>query len=103
GPAASRIASFEDAAVPVCLGHRRLSIIDLSAGAHQPMADRDGLLVLTYNGEIYNYVELRAELAALGASFKSQSDTEVILEAYRRWAAKCLDRFNGIVAFALYD
>src|SRR5262249_26281486 len=103
GPDDSGIVSFDDAATHVCLGHRRLSIIDLSADGHQPMPDRDGMLVLTYNGEIYNYVELRAELAALGVSFKSQSDTEVIIEAYRAWGAKCLDRFNGRFAGALYD
>jgi asparagine synthase (glutamine-hydrolysing) len=103
GPDDSGIVTFDDSGTHVCLGHRRLSIIDLSADAHQPMPDRDGMLVLTYNGEIYNYVELRAELASLGVTFKSQSDTEVILEAYRLWGAKCLDRFNGMFAFALYD
>ena len=103
GPDDSGIVTFDDAGPHVCLGHRRLSIIDLSADAHQPMADRDGMLVVTYNGEIYNYVELRAELALLGISFRSQSDTEVILEAYRLWGAKCLDRLNGMFAFALYD
>jgi len=103
GPDDSGIATFEAAGTHVCLGHRRLSIIDLSADAHQPMQDRSGQLVLTYNGEIYNYVELRAELAARGASFKSQSDTEVILEAYRTWGVACLERLNGMFAFALYD
>ena len=85
------------------LGHRRLSILDLSDAGAQPMADASGRFVLTYNGEIYNYVEIRAELAALGSVFHSHSDTEVILEAYKQWGVACLDRFNGMFAFALYD
>jgi len=87
----------------VALGHRRLAIIDLSARAAQPMADGTGRYVITYNGEIYNYLELRNELKALGASFRTASDTEVILEAYKTWGEACLDRFNGMFAFALYD
>ncbi len=85
------------------LGHRRLSIIDLSERAAQPMADISGRYVITYNGEIYNYIEIYNELKVLGAMFKSDSDTEVILEAYKVWGEKCLDRFNGMFAFALYD
>jgi len=85
------------------LGHRRLSILDLSEAGHQPMADVTGKFVLTYNGEIYNYLEVRAELAALGVVFRSHSDTEVLLEAYKYWGAECLQRFNGMFAFALYD
>lgn len=86
----------------VALGHRRLSIVDLSAAGHQPMqmADR---YVITYNGEIYNHIELRAELQREGYRFVSHSDTEVILAAYDRWGPECLDRFNGMWAFALYD
>lgn len=86
----------------VALGHRRLSIVDLSAAGHQPMqmADR---YVITYNGEIYNHIELRAELQRDGYRFVSHSDTEVILAAYDRWGPQCLDRFNGMWAFALYD
>jgi len=85
------------------LGHRRLSIIDLSEQAAQPMTDGRGELVITYNGEIYNYLEVRAELRQLGHAFRTESDTEVILAAYREWGEACLDRFNGMFAFALYD
>lgn len=87
----------------VGLGHRRLSIIDLTDAASQPMADIDGCCQLVFNGEIYNYVELRAELETLGARFKSSSDSEVILEAYKRWGVDCLSRFNGMFAFAIWD
>lgn len=85
------------------LGHRRLSIIDLSDGGKQPMLDVSGNFALTYNGEIYNYLEVRRELAECGVRFRSDSDTEVILEAYKRWGSDCLSRFNGMFAFALYD
>ncbi|MDR2574288.1 MAG: asparagine synthase (glutamine-hydrolyzing) [Desulfovibrio sp.] len=87
---------------PVCLGHRRLSIIDISGGG-QPMRDTDGGLCVTFNGEIYNYLELKKILAAQGARFISNSDTEIILEAYRYWGMGCLERFNGMFAFALWD
>lgn len=87
----------------ICFGHRRLSIIDLTDRAAQPMQDTTGTYTLTYNGEIYNFKEVRAELAALGAQFRSDSDTEVILEAYRAWGDDCLSRFNGMFAFALHD
>ena len=85
------------------LGHRRLSIIDLSPGGHQPMCTADRHYWIVYNGEIYNYVELRTELELLGHSFGSHSDTEVILSAYRQWGEQCLDRFNGMFAFVLVD
>jgi asparagine synthase (glutamine-hydrolysing) len=85
------------------LGHRRLSILDLSSAGAQPMTDASGRCVLTYNGEIYNYLEIRSELAQLGAQFVSRSDSEVILEAYKQWGIECLSRFNGMFAFALYD
>lgn len=85
------------------LGHRRLAILDLSENGAQPMVDSSGQFVLTFNGEIYNYLEIRGELQALGAVFRSQSDTEVILEAYKQWGADCLSRFNGMFAFALFD
>ena len=83
-------------------GHRRLAIVDLSARGHQPMS-RDGRYWITYNGEVYNYVELREELQHLGDRFESGTDTEVILAAYARWGADCLRRFNGMWAFAIYD
>jgi asparagine synthase (glutamine-hydrolysing) len=87
----------------VGFGHRRLAIVDLSPAGHQPMRTSDGQLVLTFNGEIYNWRELRRELERKGARFRSQTDTEVILEAYRAWGARCVERFNGMFAFALYD
>ncbi len=85
------------------LGHVRLSIIDLSSRGHQPMCNEDGSLWLTYNGEIYNYVELRKELAARGHRFRSDSDTEVILHAYEEWGPEAAERFVGMWAFALAD
>lgn len=86
---------------PVALGHRRLSIIDLSSAGHQPMLSPDGNLVLVFNGEIYNFRALKAELNDY--PFLSDSDTEVILAAYTRWGIDCLKRFNGMFAFALWD
>ena len=87
----------------VGLGHRRLSIIDLSDEGRQPMFYRNDSLVLTYNGEIYNYKELRAELISRGHSFRSQTDSEVILAAYVEWGDACVERFNGMWALALLD
>ena len=84
------------------LGHRRLSIIDLGGGA-QPMTNEDDSLQIIFNGEIYNYVELRDELKQSGHRFKTQSDTEVILHAYEQWGHDCVSKFNGIFAFALWD
>jgi asparagine synthase (glutamine-hydrolysing) len=86
----------------VAFGHRRLAVIDLSAAAAQPMMDGSGC-VLTYNGEIYNFAELRRDLEADGEEFRSSSDTEVILAAYRRWGLDAVARFRGIFAFALWD
>src|SRR3954463_9024913 len=85
------------------LAHRRLSILDLSPAGHQPMANATGRRWITFNGEIYNYRELRAELAQSGHRFNSNSDTEVILAAYDEWGAVCVNRFNGMFAFAIYD
>ena len=86
----------------VALGHRRLSIIDI-AGSPQPMAPTDGRAMLVFNGEIYNFRELRAELAAGGAQFHTDGDSEVILAAYQRWGVDCLSRLHGMFAFAIYD
>jgi asparagine synthase (glutamine-hydrolysing) len=88
---------------PIAFGHRRLAIIDLSEAGREPMADVDGRCWIVFNGEIYNFRELRQELEADGARFASRSDTEVILEAYKRWDVECLARFNGMFAFALWD
>jgi asparagine synthase (glutamine-hydrolysing) len=82
---------------------RRLAIVDLSPTGHQPMCDHDRGLWIVFNGEVYNWVELRRELEGLGERFVSRCDTEVILAAYRRWGADCLSRFNGMFAFALWD
>ena len=87
----------------VGFGHRRLAVIDLSAAGEQPMADASGRLHIVYNGEIYNFIELRAQLAAKGYAFRSHTDTEVILAAYHEWGSDCLARLNGMFAFALYD
>jgi asparagine synthase (glutamine-hydrolysing) len=101
GPDAGGVWSHENERVSIHLGHRRLSIIDLSAAADQPLV-KDGL-TLVYNGELYNFKELRAELAGLGATFVTSSDTEVVLEAWRHWGPGSLTRFRGMFAFALAD
>ncbi len=87
----------------VVFGHRRLSILDLSAAGAQPMTRAGSGCVLTYNGEIYNYLELRDELKRLGAAFTTGTDSEVLLAAYEHWGRDCLARFNGMFAFAIYD
>ena len=87
----------------VALGHRRLSIIDLSSAGRQPMPDATGALQITFNGEIYNYRELRRELEAAGHTFRTSTDTEVLLEAYRHWDLDFLPRLNGMFAFGLFD
>ena len=84
------------------LGHRRLSIIDVSVNGHQPMAFKNGNWII-FNGEIYNYIEIREELKNLGYSFKTDSDTEVIHAAYDAWKEKCVQRFNGMFSILLYD
>lgn len=88
---------------PVGLGHRRLAIIDLSPAGQQPMSNETGDVVITYDGEVYNFQELREELEARGHRFRSRTDTEVILHAYEEWEEECLDRFNGVFAFAIWD
>jgi asparagine synthase (glutamine-hydrolysing) len=87
----------------VALLHRRLSIIDLSDAAAQPMISDDTNVVIAFNGEIYNYIEIRNELIAHGVSFKTNSDTEVLLQSYMHWGVKCLNHFNGMYAFAIWD
>ena len=87
----------------VCLGHRRLAIIDTSEAGHQPMLSADGRYALIFNGEIYNYREVRQELQTLGHRFHTDSDTEVLLAAFAEWGADCLPRLNGMFAFAVWD
>jgi len=83
--------------------HRRLAIIDLNDTGHQPMCNSDASVWITYNGEIYNYKEIKIELQKLGHTFVSESDTEVVINAYKQWGTKCVDQFNGMWAFCLYD
>ena len=84
-------------------GHRRLSIIDLSSAGHQPMCNDDDTIWIVYNGEVYNYLELHEELIKKGYSFKTETDTEVIIKAYEEWDTACLDKFNRMFAFAIWD
>src|SRR5271166_5304664 len=85
------------------LGSRRLAILDVSAAGNQPMAIEHGDYCMTFNGEVYNYKEIREELARLGHRFRTGTDTEVILHAYQQWGKECLQRFNGMWSFALWD
>ena len=87
----------------VALGFRRLSILDLSPSGHQPMSTPDGNVTIIYNGEIYNYLELRTELEAKGRRFSSSGDTEVLLQAYLEWGTQCLPKLNGMWAFLIFD
>lgn len=87
----------------VTLGHRRLSILDLSENGTQPMAYGDGRYEITYNGEVYNFIEVRRELEKLGHKFRSETDTEVIVAAFAQWQEACLDKFNGMWALAIWD
>ena len=86
-----------------CLGHRRLSIIDTTPAGHQPMHTSDGRYAITYNGELYNYRELRAQLRGRGREFQTDSDTEVLLAAFAEWGEECLPRLNGMFTFAVWD
>jgi asparagine synthase (glutamine-hydrolysing) len=94
---------FFDGHAGVGLAHRRLSIIDLSDAGHQPMASDDGKIQIVYNGEIYNFRDVRSDLEAAGHRFRSGTDTEVLLKAYRQWGTDCLEKFVGMFAFALWD
>lgn len=86
-----------------CLGHRRLSIIDTSSGGHQPFFSDDKRYTITYNGELYNYLEIKRELEAKGYQFKTDSDTEVLINAFQEWQTDCLPKLNGMFAFAVWD
>ena len=96
-------APIDDDGQRICLGHRRLSIIDTSSAGHEPMVSSDGRFVITFNGEIYNYRELRQELIGKGHKFRTETDTEVLLAAWSEWGESALDRLNGMFAFALWD
>src|SRR5581483_12421084 len=98
GPDDCGIQCWPDCGVGVA--HRRLSVIDLTAAGHQPMATPDGRYTITYNGEVYNFQDLRRELVDLGLSFRSQSDTEVVLRAYETWGLESVNRLRGMFAFA---
>ena len=96
------LADINSADYNLVLGHKRLSIIDLSFSGHQPMQGIDNSWIV-FNGEIYNYIELKEELKILGAQFKTKSDTEVVLEAYRIWGKECLNKFNGMWTICIWD
>jgi asparagine synthase (glutamine-hydrolysing) len=98
-----RIEEFQGQRFDLAFGFRRLSIQDLSPAGHQPMSSADGRFWIVFNGEIYNYIELRTELTSLGHQFHTGTDTEVILAAYQQWGEACLDRFNGMFAFVIWD
>jgi asparagine synthase (glutamine-hydrolysing) len=89
--------------VNIALGHRRLAVLDLTPAGHQPMASKDGQIVLVYNGEIYNHLELKIELESLGHQFRSRTDTEVLLKGYEEWGIDVIKRLNGMFAFGLWD
>jgi asparagine synthase (glutamine-hydrolysing) len=89
--------------VNIALGHRRLAVLDLTPAGHQPMASKDGDIVLVYNGQIYNHLELKVELEALGYQFRSRTDTEVLLKGYEAWGIEIVERLNGMFAFGLWD
>jgi len=103
GPDDSGLWFSENGSVHVGFGSCRLSIIDLSPRGHMPMSNQNRTLWITYNGEVYNFKEIRRELKALGYSFRSDTDTEVILHAYEEWGPDCVHRFNGMFAFAIWD
>jgi len=94
---------YADEAKKVFLAHRRLSLIDLSDAGHQPMQSSQQDIIIVYNGEIYNYKELQQSLIQLGYTFKSNSDTEVIIASFLEWGINCFEKFNGMFGLALYD
>ena len=99
GPDGQGVAVFEK----VALGHRRLSIIDLSKHGAQPMSEKSGMYHLIFNGEIYNYIEIKEQLIRYGVSFQSGSDTEVLLKSYLHWGEDCVNHLNGMWSFAILD
>ncbi len=101
GPDHAGLWSAKDARV--CLCHRRLAIVDLNAEANQPFISHDGRFVITFNGEIYNYQSLAQELRKQGVPFRTHSDTEVLVEAFRYWGHQCLERLSGMFALAIWD
>lgn len=102
--AGCHVAHYDDPALTVALGHRRLSIIDLSPAGHQPMQSSRGEdLWIVFNGEVYNFLEVRKDLEARGFAFRSATDTEVILAAYEAWGVECVARLDGMFAFAIWD
>lgn len=103
GPDCNAVESIQGRHAQTVLGHNRLAVIDLSADAKGPMWDVDHRFCLSYNGEIYNYIELRRELESLGHRFRTASDSEVVLEAFKQWGIEAVNRFNGMFAFALLD
>lgn len=103
GPDGRGWKTFESAAGPVALGHRRLAIIDISDAGLQPMTDAPGRYAIVFNGEIYNYLELRYEMQAKGEIFRSETDTEVLLRTYMLWGEDCLRRLRGMFAFLIWD
>lgn len=103
GPDDSGVSCFASGEWRIGLGNRRLSILDLSARGHQPMSTADGKLHIVYNGELYNFAEIRRQLERDGFHFRTGTDTEVVLQAYARWGIDCLARLNGMFAFAIWD
>ena len=101
GPDASNFKIYNTKECSIGFGHARLAVIDLSEDGTQPMSNDSFSIV--FNGEIYNYKEIKAELIKLGYTFSTNSDTEVILKAYEEWAERCVDKFIGMFAFAIYD
>ena len=101
GPDDGGYSFYEDSYANIGLGHRRLSILDLSSHGHQPMKFEN--LEIVYNGEVYNFKEIRTELEKCDYKFESESDTEVVLKAYHKWGIKAIDKFNGMFSIAIYD